>query len=895
MYRSNIYYLIVFFFVLLTYFFQSSENSYSNIQNHVGKIIRKITFIGNQHVSNYELTKLIPIDIGVRVSYSVINDTLKGLFVNTSFSYAEIQTEDYKDGVTIIIRVVERPVISKITFVGLKEFNKDDTEEEIFIKEKEIFKKSDLIDSVNLLIAKYIQSGFHAISIKYRTKDDTDANTKEIIIIVDEGEEIRITKINIEGAKQLDPLDIQSALELDEDRLFTSGKFSEHLFEKDKQNIINYYQSQGFLNVKLLKASWNIQWKNSKRDKRVIVINFKISEGEQFLFSGYQIEWDPNEIYNETKTPVFTLSKLQKVFNYRFKDMGKILNNTYVEQDKGVISYLYSQKGHIYSQIIPQKIIFQLTSKEIKRLESSKTQKEYQKKYNQNFFHTNNLKKTLQENPELQGKQMVHFHFIIREGEKGYVENIIIKGNSKTNNLVIERELLVKEGDLFDATRIQKSREKIFNLGFFKSVNIDARPGTTYKQLNLIVEVEEQPTGTINLGGGYGTISGFSIFVDISEKNLFGAGKTISGKVEYGPQRGIFQVSYQEPWIFNQPIFWTNSIYVQRLERSVDAFTIFGNTSQQEESSYDTTTIGISTGVARQFAVYWQHYHQISPSFSLRSNPSSLVPDSIFLLAAQGWEFQNRFINGLIFDNRDNVFNTTFGLKLDLSINTIGNFLGGRDHYMQYSGSLTFYWWPLDYTFFGIIRKHSLRRWRVVFEHRISATFTHELSPLYSNQDKQDNLYIERENRLEIGGYETLRGWQIYDTYFPFSWRQYGGSHRILYGIELRIPLEPSLLWLVAFFEAGALYVNRNELALSQVSSQALIDEIDENRLNLKNLAPAYFRYSWGVGIRIQLPILPLRIYLAQRLEWNSTQQRLVPIPSNNDFEFVFGIGDKRF
>ncbi len=134
-------------------------------------------------------------------------------------------------------------------------------------------------------------------------------------------------------------------------------------------------------------------------------------------------------------------------------------------------------------------------------------------------------------------RKFVAVEFVIEEGSQAYVDMIIIKGNKKTKDKVIRREIVIKEGELFDSRKLQLSREKVYNLGFFKQVNIDVRPGSREGYMNLIVDVEEQPTGTISLGGGYGTTSGFSIFADVAENNLLGNGQRVGVRFEYGPER----------------------------------------------------------------------------------------------------------------------------------------------------------------------------------------------------------------------------------------------------------------------------------------------------------------------------------------------------------------------
>ena len=198
-------------------------------------------------------------------------------------------------------------------------------------------------------------------------------------------------------------------------------------------------------------------------------------------------------------------------------------------------------------------------------------------------------------------RKFVRIDFEIEEGSQAYIENIFIKGNVKTKEKVIRRELLIKEGELFNSFKMQISREKIFNLGFFKQVNFDVRPGSREGYMNLIVDVEEQPTGTISLGGGYGTTSGFSIFADIGENNLLGNGQRVGLRFEYGPLRSSVTLSFNEPWLLDKPIGFNASVFYTL--NTITTSSLFSNSD--DDAKYQKRSIGYSLGLSYRF---WYYY-----------------------------------------------------------------------------------------------------------------------------------------------------------------------------------------------------------------------------------------------------------------------------------------------
>ena len=881
---------------------------YAQPERFLGKKIKKIEFKGNVNISRDTLYQdIIQMKEGQTLTLPLLNGDIKAIFGEGSFAYARVEGEDLDGGVKLIFYLQERPRIKEITFLGLEELSSTDVQQAIPLKEDEVFNERKVSDSIQRILGKYREKGLFNASVRVRKSEvDPDRNTINITFVIDEGEHIKIAKINLLGVTRADPEDVMAVMELEEDGFIADGTFKNETFEKDKNAILDFYKNQGFLDVELEDARYDYRWKNPKtQEERVIVITYKVKEGEQYFYNGYDLTWDPRFLHpvdgKQAKEPLFHKDKVEEFFEYTNSDIGTVLDNGKFSRDRGIVNYLYSQEGYIYARVQPERTIIPLTKEAIAEKKNTPQQKESEKD-GKDYYNLKKLENILASNPELKGRKFVHTKFVVAEGDKGFIESIIIKGNKKTLDKVIRRELIIKEGELFNSELVQRSRERVHNLQFFKEVNVDARPGSSEGKMNLVIDVEEQPTGTISLGGGYGTNTGFSIFTEVAENNLNGTGQRVSGRVEFGPLRTALEASWTEPWLFDKPWSLTlTGFYVRRrvLSGSINIAT------NDESATYDLDIIGATVGIGHRFWINWGHYHRYSPQVSVAGNASSMVDDSVFLLVQRGWQVKNTITNGLFYDNRDNIFNTTRGFRAEFSHDFVGNILGGQDHYMRYYPQIDFFWWIMDYTFFNAIRKNVLRRWRIVQEVRASATFTQPTKPVYGSQDNALNPYVEIQDRLYLGGYESLRGWTLFDNNYQVNgsggtdlagqtWRN-GGSHRMLFGSELRIPVEPSLFWLVLFFDAGALYQNLAEYSFSSTTTQATLDAYKAAELNKQNFSLSYFRYSWGFGFRLQIPILPLRIYLAKRLIWDDNLGWFKDHPNQSGFEFVFGIGDRRF
>lgn len=933
----------------------TNSSLFSKRSAYIDKKIKIIQFIGNKNTPTEDLEDMIQMKPGMILTEDLLNNDIKTLFNTGYFYFIDSQGELLGDEVKIVFELKERPRVREIEFVGADEIFPADVRDKMPIKENEVITPKKVNTSKELIMKKYRDEGFFLAYVKFEMGEiDPKTNTVAVKFIIDEGEDIPISKINIYGNEQLESQEILSVMDMKETGFIESGHFKESAFESDKQKILGLYKSKGFIDAELATegTNWEIRWENpKKKNKRVVIVNVKVIEGEQYFFNGYSLDHDKTRLpdgnfpfYNkennpsgtplEKLTPVFNKDHFLKLFDYNDSDIGEIFDESKFYRDRSFINDQYSSKGYLFAQVIPKRRYIDLNETYLDQYEncSKKPQPEAEEcERDRQELNISKLKKILKDKPDLRNKKFVHIDFNIRENNLAYIENILIKGNKKTQEKVIRREILVQPGELFNSTLVNRSRERIFNLGYFKEVNFNMRPGSDETKMNLIIDVTEQPTGNVSMGGGYGTISGFSIFSELGENNFGGTGQKINGRLEFGPIRKFMQISWTEPWIYDKPWALTLSMFYSSRTFNVGATQITENNNQaiKERATYDRNGFGFSVGVGHRFWINWTHFHRYSPSFYSSTKPSSLVSDQILAEVSLGWQFRSQISNGIQYDSRDNVFNPTTGGTALFSIDNVGQYMGGQSHFDQFRPLLEYYHTWFDYTLFGLFRNNQLRRWRVVQEFRTSSVFTFERTPKYGKQDKERIPYIQAQDRLFIGGYESLRGWFYDDKYFPNEWKD-GGAHRVLWSSELRFPIEPSLLWFVVFLDAAAMYENVNKAvgerrdffkAYDQtVFQQRLADPVNtfllENYnssgkrlpvsplelndpgnlvLSGRNIALDNFRYSWGFGLRIQIPVLPIRLYFAQKLRYTGEESVFGLYPDSRAFQFVFGIGDIRF
>ncbi len=834
------------YIIILTIFamFQVSISGiFSQQQKYEGKIVRKIDFVGLSVTDKDELLYEMKTSVGYPLNSSEMRKDIKTIFVKGKFEKIDVEIDEFQDGVKLRFTCKERPRVKEIVFKGNDEFVETDLEDSILLKEGEVFRKDFIQKSLKLLKDKYNAEGLFNASISFKIKPDKKLNYVNVEFIIDEGEEIKVEKISIFGASKIYSKELKSFMETQEEGIIRDGSFKKDIYEQDKAKIIGYYKEQGFLDAQIIEDKIEYEWKDpQKQEERVLFLLIKLQEGEKYYFDKYSVT-----VNGEKGKTLFTAEQLMRGFE--LKEKGEIFNYTKFQRDRQMISFKYASKGHIFARVVPKRTI-----EEREVVIDGKKEK----------------------------RKFVSIAFDITEGSKAYVEQIIIKGNKKTKNKVIKRELVIKEGELFSSAKMQISREKVYNLGYFKQVNIDVRPGSREGYMNLIVDVEEQPSGTISLGGGYGTTSGFSIFADISENNFLGNGQRVGVKFEYGPQKSSITLSFAERWLFDVPLSFNTSVFYNLY--NIETTSMF-NTGANAD--YQKQSLGYSLGLSWRFWYYYVVGSTWSHAFKTYMNPSGNASDEIMIAAAEGMQ-QKRTQTFYVFrDSKDNYLNPTRGWRIGLSVGLTGGVIyGGDDHYVKFTPEFNYYISPFHLPF--------LKSHRCVFEFRFNGTFI--TKPLGSvNQDHTKNQWLESEDRLYLGGPETVRGWDYYDFNLPSSWRTNGLYHRILYGIEFRIPIHPQMLWLIGFFDAGALWGDKFwNSQLTGDSLDTVNDDLDSN--DLKNIDDmfktnwgSYFKYSYGFGFRIQIPMMPLRFWFGQKLIYDGGFRHV------DRLTFQFQIGDMRY
>lgn len=264
-------------------------------------------------------------------------------------------------------------------------------------------------------------------------KSDVDEkkNTINITFVVDEGENIKIAKINLLGVTKADPEDVLAVLELEEDGFIADGTFKNDTFEKDKNSILNFTRIRVF-STSNLKTHGMTTAGETRRHKKSVLSSLptRLKKASNTSIMVMTSPSDERFLNPTTKKQLFSRDKIEEFFEYTTGDVVRFLDNGKFNRDRGIVNYLYSQEGYIYARVQPERTVITLTKEAIEEKRNSVQQKESEQKGG-DYYNLKRLTKLLENSPELKGKKFVHTKFVIAEGDKGYIENIVIKGNKK--------------------------------------------------------------------------------------------------------------------------------------------------------------------------------------------------------------------------------------------------------------------------------------------------------------------------------------------------------------------------------------------------------------------------------------------------------------------------------
>ncbi|MDD5045417.1 MAG: outer membrane protein assembly factor BamA, partial [Candidatus Omnitrophica bacterium] len=611
------------FFVLASFtcVLAKDESSAASEQETAQKMVTAIEVKGSKSISPNTVTSKIKTRIGSPYLENIVSDDLKRLYLLGYFSDIKIDTEDYKGGVKVIISVVEKPIIGKITFEGMKKLyylKPEKLKEQIKAKEGQYLDYNTLKDDVATLKGIYEKKGFADAKIDYRIDQSTETNKVNVAFVVAEGAKAKVKKIYVEGNKAFSDRRILKLIKTKTAWLFNAGVLKDEVFQEDIERVKSFYRHEGFSDVKV---DYTIR---RHPTKPFIYITLNIEEGKRYYVGNVSIEG------NRDLTEKQIRDKLAVVIP------GKVFSNDGLQEDENNILSLYFDKGYIMARVSSTSAL----------------------------------------NPET---NKIDIAYNITENEISYVDKIKIRGNIKTKDVVIRRELKILPGERFDGDKLRRSKERLTNLGFFEDVGYETEATSVPNKRNLIVDVKETKTGSFSFGGGYSTVDKILGFVEVEQKNFdwknfpyfTGAGQDLKLRAQLGSISSDYSLSFTEPWLFDYPVSFGFDAYKETHDRDEGV----GYGYKQDVSGGDLRLGRALTDHVRADIMYKYDVIKIS-DIDVNATQD--------LQKEQGQNTISSITFGMGFDSRNNIFAPTRGNLLTGSVQGAG--LGGDKDFYKFFG-----------------------------------------------------------------------------------------------------------------------------------------------------------------------------------------------------------------
>ncbi|MDH5545128.1 MAG: outer membrane protein assembly factor BamA [Gammaproteobacteria bacterium] len=454
--------------------------------------VKQIRIEGAERISEDTVLNYLPVKEGDKFDQIRVEQAISALFGTGFFNDVQV----LRDGDTLVVRLVERPSIAKITIKGNEEISTEDLTTElkkIGLADGRVFNRS-LLERVELeLQRQYFSLGRYGVSISSRILEQ-ERNRVAIDLTIDEGEVARIRQINLIGNESFSDELLLSKLNSGEHSflalLSSSSKYSREKLQADLEIIRSYYMDRGYVNFNIESTQVSIS-----PDKKDVFVTVNVDEGEKFFVKEVSLRGD-------IIIPEVEMRKVMTVSG------GQVFSRKEITETSTRISERLSEEGYAFANVNPAP-----------------------------EFHKDE-------------KNQVSLVFFVDPGKRVYVRRVNFTGNIKTQDEVMRREMRQLEGGWISTSKINRSKVRLQRTGFFEdNINIETPPvpGRT-DVVDVNFTVVERPSGNIQAAVGYGGDSGFIVSGSVNQTNFLGTGRRVGVEVNNSQISRVFSLSLSDPY-----------------------------------------------------------------------------------------------------------------------------------------------------------------------------------------------------------------------------------------------------------------------------------------------------------------------------------------------------------
>ena len=570
------------------------------------EVIHKITILGNMKVEEGVIRAAVKSREGGPFSADQVREDLRSIFGLGYFSDVQVDIKTIPKGREIIFVVMEKPAIKEILITGNQKVKLDDIKEKVTLTTRSILNLEKVKENEEQIRKLYFSKGYYGVKVDYKI-DYLETNEAVVTFQIEEGVKGHIKKIVFKGNKKIKSSDLKKIMLTKRKNILNfltkTGILDEDILKNDIQMLAAYYIDHGHLDVKIPEPKIDL------KDPKKIQIEIEISEGPQYLIGEIDFKGD----VLTTKENLFRSIKIKR---------NHIFSTSAIRKDINSLTEIFANQGYANVEVAPA------TSTDEKNL-------------------------------------LVHLTFGIEKKKQVSFEKIQIVGNTKTRDKVIRRELRVAEEELYSATGLSKSRDRLKRTGFFREVEVTTSRGSTDEKTNLEIKVEEAPTGAISFGIGYSSIENVVGTAAISDRNLFGLGYHGLLKFRLGSETRDLRFSFTDPYFLGYNFAGGTDLYSENREFDTYSYKILGGNLRFGKDLTETL---------RADALYKLEKIKVS-DVSLDA--------SRYIKEQEGEKVTSALSFSLSMDTRNDYYNPTKGARHSISLQNAGGILGGDNYFVK--------------------------------------------------------------------------------------------------------------------------------------------------------------------------------------------------------------------
>src|SRR5881398_1664382 len=711
-------------------------------------IIRSIDveYTGPASISRERILAQMRTKVGQLYSNEIVQDDIKALYRTGYIRNVRIFAQPQGDGVKVIVAVQTQAIVREIEITGAERIKPKRLRKEIKVRLNQAVNEQALEEARQKIIEVYQGKGYNAVSVQFRVDPiDEKRGTARVVFTVNEGVKGAISQVHFEGNQHFSEKVLRKQMKTRGKTLVyfldKSGRLDEVQLQQDLDKIREWYQNHGYIDVEIKDV------RKERTTKGPLILTIVIAEGPQYHVSKLTISGEKAT----TEDKIRALLKMKE---------GSVYSPKQLRDDAKAVADAYGSGGYVDLVVLPE--------------------------------------------GTPAGPARIDVHYKIEEGDRSFVNRVNIEGNTRTKDKVIRREVLVAPGDVFNTVRVDVTKKRLENLGYFAKVETYPEETDIPGRKDLTILLQEKRTGSLSFGGGFSTVDKLVGFVELTQGNfdLFnwpsftGGGQKFRVRLQYGTQRRDFILTLTEPYFLDRrlsltgQLFYTEANYLSAL--------------------YDQRNYGVMFELRKPI----NSYMYLTLGYTLQDvdifNVAGSAPD--FIQSQKGSFVESKIFSSIVVDSRDNALLSHRGQRITFSPMIAGGFLGGdtQVYGLDLEGSQYFHL-PKD----------------------LILLINGEIATVSQWGNGTDVPIFER---LFLGGSNNLRG-------FPFrevgpqdeNGEPLGGKTMARTTIEVTFPIIEKARGAV-FYDTGFVNSDQWSFGFNHIASDV------------------------GIGLRLDLPIGPLRL-----------------------------------